>query len=108
MIDVHLDAVASLLNFGAAVFLALDALSAQRRSLIREGTEKFLKGLKSIGETGAVVDQAGNPLKDAQSFEKWLNGRTTKIARIGFGLLLAGFGLDLYSKLIWNPLLFKK
>lgn len=108
MLNLHLDAVASLLNFIAGIVLATDALRARKRTKIKRGGEKLVEGLKERGDGGLIVDPSGNALNDIPSLENWADRRTVTGARVGFWLLAAGFGLDLFSKLFSNPLLFSK
>lgn len=72
----------------------------------KRGISILVQGASARGDDSLVLDPRGLPLKDEASVERWMDWRTMKTARIGLGLLALGFGLDLYSKLFCNCLLF--
>jgi hypothetical protein len=130
MIEIHLDAIATSVNFVGAVFLAIDALRARRRTKVKRGGAKLIKGLteadappkvQSLGrdayseqtpdpnmhvEAGEIQSADGHVLDSIDALEDWADRLTAERARIGFLLLVVGFGLDLLSKVFSNPLLF--
>lgn len=132
MVDVHLDSVASCINFIAALVLAFDALTATRRTKIRRGGQKLLEGLKkeeansqtqvrestlqpeqkSGSDAPAELDKVRSPdgyaIDSIAALEDWADRLTTRKARWGFALLALGFGLDLWAKIVCNPLIFTK
>jgi hypothetical protein len=132
MVDVHLDSVASCINFIAALVLAFDALTATRRTKIRRGGQKLLEGLKkeeaksqtqmgeatpqqeqkqgsdAPAELGKVQSPDGYAIDSPAALEDWADRVMTKKARWGFALLVLGFGLDLWAKIACNPLIFSK
>ena len=108
MIQIRLDAIASSFNFVAAVMLAIDALTARRRTLIKRGGAKLIEGLQKTGENDLALDSSGRPLNNTDALEDASDRRTTKTARTAFVLLLIGFGLDLFTKVCSNPSLLSK
>jgi hypothetical protein len=130
MIEVHLDAIASSVNFLGGIFLAIDALTAHRRTKVKRGGAKLVEGLQqaeardkmsaqsataATGQPPAPAAPArpeniqspeGQILDSIEALENWADKLTAKRARTGFFLLAIGFGLDLFSKLFSNPLLF--
>jgi hypothetical protein len=108
MIDIHLDAAASAVNFFGSIVLAMDALRARRLTMIKRGGEKLVEGIRKTGKIDLIFDPAGNPLNDNESLEDSAVQRTAARARLGFIMLAGGFALDLISKIFCNPLLFSK
>ena len=118
MIEIHLDAIASSINFAGGIILAIDALKARRRTKVRRGGMKLLEGLRKTdaggqvqpadipSRSGQVQSADGYVLDSNEAFEDWADRLTTKKARFGFILLAIGFGLDLFSKALCNPLFF--
>ena len=54
MIEIHLDAIASSINFAGGIILAIDALKARRRTKVRRGGMKLLEGLRKTDAGGQV------------------------------------------------------
>jgi hypothetical protein len=108
MLEIRLDAVASALNFSAGVLLAIDALTAPWKTKVVRGWEKLFEGIAGSGDGDLVVDPAGNPSNQSYSGAEWADRRTRKLALTGFIILAGGFGLDIFSKIFCNPLLFSK
>ena len=108
MVEFRLDALASTLNFIGGAILAVDALTAGRRSKARRGMSILVEAANHLGEKDLLSDPQGHPLKNESSIERWVDWRTMRAARIGLALLAVGFGLDLYSKVFQNPLFFSK
>jgi hypothetical protein len=125
MIDVHLDALASSVNFIGGIFLAIDALTARRRTKVKRGATKLVQGLAQEDAKDKMSAGAGQPpapaaptrsekiqspdgeiLDSIEALENWADKLSTKRARTGFILLAIGFGLDLFSKVFYNPLFF--
>jgi hypothetical protein len=132
MIEIHLDAVASAINLAGGIVLAKDALSARRRTKVKRGGEKLIEGLQNIeatdetrhpdgneviekedkpdpdaiqaAEPGKIQDPEGYVIDSVKALEDWADRLTMEKARLGFILLVIGFGLDLFSKIFWNPL----
>ena len=132
MIEIHLDALASAVNFAGGIVLAKDALSARRRTKVKRGGEKLIEGLQNTEATDEtrhphsneviekenkldpdgdqavesvkVQDPQGNIIDSIKALEDWADRLTMEKARLGFILLAIGFGLDLFSKIFWNPL----
>jgi hypothetical protein len=107
MVEIRLDAVASSINFIAGLVLVLDALTAPWKTKVVRGWSRLYEGLAKLKNKELLEDPAKNPANNARSGEDWADRRTRKMALIGFLLLAAGFAVDLYSKVICNPLLFK-
>ncbi|HZQ90317.1 MAG TPA: hypothetical protein VFA60_00820 [Terriglobales bacterium] len=85
-----------LLNFFGGVILAIDALSAESRDVVDEGTKAATEDAAAAGVP--VRTGGGRPL----SYERFRRGvvrHSVVLARLGFGLMTLGFGCDLYSKL---------
>jgi hypothetical protein len=108
MIEVKLDAVASAINFIAGVVLAIDALTAPWKSKVVRGWEKLFEGLKKRGDHDILEDSSGKASNSSQSGADWADRRTKRLALVGFIILAGGFALDLFSKVVCNPLLFSK
>jgi hypothetical protein len=127
MIEIHLDAIASSANFVGGMFLAIDALTARRRTKVRRGGEKLMEGLKAadagrqighavpetdqplgpkVEESGKIQSPDGYVLDSIEALEDWADRLSAEKARVGFILLAIGFGLDLFSKVFGNPLFF--
>jgi len=127
MLAIHLDAISSFLSFAGGAVLVVDALMVQRRIRQRRGAEILVAGfMKADGEsqsaesddrkpadgarpkeTYLIVTPAGKPLANFQSIEEWFAERTFRNAWIGFSLLTVGFALDIFCKVIANPLVFR-
>jgi hypothetical protein len=110
MVEVKLDAVASSINFIAGVFLAIDALTAPWKAKVVRGWEILYEGIKKrkTAPKDLLADPDGKPSNSSQSGANWADRRTRKLALIGFLLLAGGFALDIFSKVVCNPLLFTK
>jgi hypothetical protein len=122
MIEIRLDAIASSINFIGGIILAVDALTVRRRTKMKRGGQKLLEGLQKIGEEGqiqspggnkvaepaGIQDPDGNLIGSVEALEDWADRLTTRKARTGFICLVVGFGLDLISKALCNPLFFSK
>jgi hypothetical protein len=108
MVEVRLDAVASSINFIAGVVLAIDALTASWKTKVVRGWEILFEGIKKRGDKDLLDDPEGNPSNSSQSGANWADRRTRKLALVGFILLAGGFALDIFSKVVRNPLLFPK
>jgi hypothetical protein len=130
MIEIRLDVAASFLNFLGGGVLAFDALTASRRTKVKRGGEKLSQAIEKSEQKNPVLGAGDIPLSSpspetiekseeenpaigpgdlpltSRSLENWADNRTIWAARIGFCLLTAGCGLDLYSKMICNALLF--
>jgi len=130
MIEIHLGAIATSVNFVGAVILATDALRARRRTKVKRGGTKLIQGLREAdappqiqslgtdadskqtpdpnmhGEAGKIQSADGHVLDSIEALEDWADRLTAERARVGFFLLVIGFGLDLFSKILSNPLLF--
>ncbi|WP_433970194.1 hypothetical protein [Tunturiibacter gelidiferens] len=106
MVDIHLDALASTINFVAGIVLALDAFTAKWKTGVVRGWERLFEVLKAAGKPDILDDPSGKPAT-SQSGEDWADRRTRKLAVFGFLLLALGFALDIYSKVAGNPSLFK-
>jgi hypothetical protein len=108
MIEVKLDAVASAINFIAGVVLAIDALTTPWKSKVVRGWGKLFEGLKKRGDRDILEDSSGNASNSSQAGVDWADRRTKRLALVGFIILAGGFALDLFSKVVCNPLLFSK
>ena len=108
MAEIRLDALASSINFIAGFVLAIDAFTTPWKTKVVRGGERLFDGIKESGKTDLLDDPTGKPSSNAQSAGDWADRRTRKLALVGFSLLAGGFALDLYSKVISNPLLFQK
>ena len=116
-IEIHLDAVASLITFGGGTLLAVDVLTVGSRTRLRRGGEKLLEGLKKEETSDEDHNEhKQNPLQtpDGEAFdsdralEDWAGRLRTRTAVWGFVLLACGLGFDLFTKVVCNPLLFSK
>lgn len=106
MPNIHLDALASLLSFGGAGILSIDALRVRRKAKQKRGMEKLVEAIRRSGTEGLLYDDNGTPLETAKDIEGWFSSREFRLALWGFVLLTAGFALDIFCKTLCNPLLF--
>jgi hypothetical protein len=108
MVEIRLDAVASSISCLAGIVLAIDALTVRWKTKVVRGWTKLFEGLEKTGDENLVVDSAGKPSNTARAGEDWADRRTRKLAVFGFLLLAGGFALDIFSKVVCNPLIFSK
>jgi hypothetical protein len=91
-----LEIAASVLGFLGGSVLSLDALCAVRRVRQEMGKDATQQAVQAAG--GTYVDEHGNRLTSSFSLRRWFAGRSVLSARIGFGLMTAGFLVDLIAK----------
>jgi hypothetical protein len=111
IIEIHLDAVASALNFSGGLVLALDALSSVRRTRIRRGALRIVSVLGKANSSAKQIPiqtTDGSDLDSPEKVDDWMDRMTNRNALIGFVLLTLGFGSDFFAKAIFNPSLFSK
>jgi len=90
----------SVLNAAGAIWLLMDGLRI-RYNIRAEAGAKELQGiLESVGAGKVLTDKKGNSLDSDEALKLWFASYTLAWNRIGLGLILAGFILDLIGKVI--------
>lgn len=102
--NLHLDALASLLNFLGGSLLAIEALRIRQAAKERRGTEILLNAINRNNqaqpdEAMTIYDEQQTPLQTRDAIEDWFAKRSSRYAWIGFCFISAGFALDLAIKL---------
>jgi hypothetical protein len=95
--DKHcLELAASFFGFLGGSVLSLDALFAVRRARSERGKQAVGEAVKKA--QGEYVDDQDKVLTSVYALQLLFARRSALAARIGFGLMTAGFLLDLISK----------
>jgi hypothetical protein len=84
----------ALAGFAGGVLLSWDALWLQRRGARRKGLLAMLGAIKAAEDVKEVLETRKGPLADADAVDKYLETRSQRVARWGFGLVTASFLLQ--------------
>jgi len=92
-----LEVLGSFLNFAGGAVLSLDAIRIRRRMREEAGASLLLKAIQQQGDKAVLSDEAGRPLSTEAAWQRWFAERSFRLAVLGFGLMTAGFFLEMLA-----------